>query len=41
MTNQQDYYRENEAYAEFLDGWDAGFYASTPTRSVRPNRTAR
>ncbi len=27
MANQQDYYRENEVYAEFLDGWDAGFYA--------------
>ncbi|MDP6753721.1 MAG: hypothetical protein QGF56_08560, partial [Verrucomicrobiota bacterium] len=27
MANQQDYYRENEAYAEFLDGWEAGFYA--------------
>ena len=24
---QQSYYRNNEAYAEFLAGWDAGFYA--------------
>ena len=27
MGEQQDYYRENEAYADFLDNWDAGFYA--------------
>ena len=26
MGEQQDYYRENEAYADFLDNWDAGFY---------------
>ena len=24
---QQSYYQNNEAYAEFLAGWDAGFYA--------------
>ena len=27
MGEQQSYYRDNEAYAEFLAGWDAGFYA--------------
>lgn len=27
MSQQQEYYRENEAYAEFLASWDAGFYA--------------
>lgn len=26
MSAQQDYYRHNEAYAEFLENWDAGFY---------------
>ncbi|HMO63628.1 MAG TPA: class I SAM-dependent methyltransferase [Verrucomicrobiota bacterium] len=26
MSTQQDYYRQNEAYAEFLENWDAGFY---------------
>jgi len=27
MGHQDSYYRQNEAYAEFLAGWDAGFYA--------------
>ena len=27
MGEQQDYYRENEAYADFLNNWDAEFYA--------------
>jgi SAM-dependent methyltransferase len=27
MSHQDAYYRQNEAYAEFLAGWDAGFYA--------------
>ena len=27
MGEQQSYYRDNTAYAEFLAGWDAGFYA--------------
>lgn len=27
MSHQDSYYRKNEAYAEFLAGWDAGFYA--------------
>ena len=27
MSHQETYYRQNEAYAEFLANWDAGFYA--------------
>ena len=27
MGEQQSYYRENEEYAEFLEGWDPSFYA--------------
>src|SRR5205814_5695338 len=27
MSGQQSYYRQNEAYAEFLASWDAGFYS--------------
>ena len=27
MGHQESYYRQNEAYAEFLAGWDAAFYA--------------
>ncbi len=27
MGHQDSYYRHNEAYAEFLAGWDEGFYA--------------
>ncbi|HJN82552.1 MAG TPA: class I SAM-dependent methyltransferase, partial [Verrucomicrobiota bacterium] len=27
MGEQQKYYRENEEYADFLEGWDASFYA--------------
>ena len=27
MGEQQSYYRENEEYADFLEGWHAGFYA--------------
>ena len=27
MGDQQNYYRENEEYANFLEGWDPGFYA--------------
>ena len=27
MGHQDSYYRQNEAYAEHLAGWDAGFYA--------------
>ena len=27
VSHQESYYRQNEAYAEFLEGWDAAFYA--------------
>ena len=27
MGEQQSYYRENEEYADFLEGWDPRFYA--------------
>jgi 2-polyprenyl-3-methyl-5-hydroxy-6-metoxy-1,4-benzoquinol methylase len=27
VAQQENYYRHNEAYAQFLAGWDAGFYA--------------
>jgi SAM-dependent methyltransferase len=27
MAHQESYYQHNEDYAEFLSGWDAGFYA--------------
>lgn len=27
MSHQESYYKNNEAYAEHLAGWDAGFYA--------------
>jgi len=27
MSEPEDYYRKNQAYADFLAGWDAGFYA--------------
>lgn len=27
MGHQESYYRHNEAYAEFLSGWDAAFYS--------------
>jgi len=27
MGEQQNYYRKNEAYADFLENWDTGFYA--------------
>jgi len=27
MVDQQNYYRDNEEYAEFLEGWDTRFYA--------------
>ena len=34
--SHQDTYRRNEAYAEFLAGWDAGFYAYAD--HLRPSR---
>ncbi len=27
MSDHRDYYQDNEDYAEFLSGWDEGFYA--------------
>lgn len=35
MSHQDTYYRHNEAYAEFLANWDAGFY-SKYTDALRP-----
>ncbi len=35
--SHQETYRHNEAYAEFLAGWDAGFYAKY-TDTLRPPR---
>lgn len=35
MSHQDSYYRHNEAYAEFLANWDAGFY-SKYTDALRP-----
>src|SRR5262245_60772997 len=35
--SQDDYYRKNEAYAEFLASWDAGFYAKYAD-TLRPKR---
>lgn len=37
MGHQDSYYRHNEAYAEFLAGWDAGFYAKYAD-TLRPDR---
>jgi SAM-dependent methyltransferase len=35
--SHQDTYRQNEAYARFLQGWDAGFYAKYAD-TLRPSR---
>jgi SAM-dependent methyltransferase len=35
--SHQESYRQNEAYAEFLAGWDAGFYAKYAD-TLRPER---
>jgi SAM-dependent methyltransferase len=35
MNQHESYYRQNEAYAEFLASWDAGFYAKYAD-SLRP-----
>jgi SAM-dependent methyltransferase len=35
VSHQDTYYRQNEAYAEFLANWDAGFY-SKYTDALRP-----
>lgn len=37
MSEHDQYYRQNEAYAEFLAGWDAGFYAKYAD-TLRPAR---
>jgi SAM-dependent methyltransferase len=37
LSDQQTYYRTNEAYAEFLAHWDAAFYAKY-TDALRPAR---
>ena len=37
MSHQDSYYRQNEAYAEFLAGWDAGFYAKYAD-TLRPEK---
>jgi len=37
MSHQDTYYRDNEAYAKFLAGWDAGFYAKYAD-TLRPER---
>jgi len=37
MSQQQSYYRQNEAYAEFLASWDAGFY-SKYADSLKPEK---
>jgi SAM-dependent methyltransferase len=37
LSHQETYYRHNEAYAEFLANWDAGFYAKY-TDALRPPR---
>ncbi|MFN0067307.1 MAG: class I SAM-dependent methyltransferase [Limisphaerales bacterium] len=37
MSQQQDYYRRNEAYAQFLENWDSAFYAKY-AGALRPER---
>ena len=38
MSHQDSYYRHNEAYAEFLAGWDPNFYGKYAD-ALRPERT--
>ncbi len=38
MGHQESYYRHNEAYAEFLAGWDAAFYAKYADH-LRPDQS--
>jgi len=38
MGQHDAYYRENESYAEFLAGWDAGFYAKYAD-SLKPSKS--
>jgi SAM-dependent methyltransferase len=42
MSGQQSYYQHNEAYAQFLAGWDAGFYAkyADALKPTRPGERA-
>lgn len=40
LSHQDTYYRHNEAYAEFLATWDAGFY-SKYTRALHPETPGR
>ena len=42
MGHQESYYRQNEAYAEFLASWDAGFYAkyADALKPARPGARA-
>jgi SAM-dependent methyltransferase len=42
MGQQESYYRHNEAYAEFLANWDAGFYAkyADALKPARPGARA-
>jgi len=37
MSHQDSYYKQNEAYAAFLAGWDAGFYAKYAD-TLKPDR---
>lgn len=37
MSEHESYYQKNEAYAEFLAGWDAGFYAKYAD-TLRPGK---
>lgn len=37
MSHQDSYYRNNEAYAEFLAGWDPNFYGKYAD-ALRPER---
>ena len=37
MSHQESYYKNNEAYAEHLAGWDAGFYAKYAD-SLKPSQ---
>lgn len=37
MSHQDSYYKKNEAYAAFLAGWDAGFYAKYAD-ALKPSR---
>jgi 2-polyprenyl-3-methyl-5-hydroxy-6-metoxy-1,4-benzoquinol methylase len=42
MSHQESYYRHNQAYADFLASWDAGFYAkyADALKPARPGARA-